>query len=168
MVAGGHGPPQFLSLSPSEYPLPSCLSGTKKKINVGDAHRRNPALFHSKGKSMLSIIKKMLWFQYIIFDTSCGKCKREWETTLNCRRENPLVWRRANFILHNWEEEEREWKMYPLWCCFRLMDSYWFGHVSTEMRFYSLQILLSRTQAGPGRTVKQEQEEIAPNHVKTD
>ena len=29
---------------------------------------------------------------------------------------------------------------------------------------YSLQILLS-TQAGPGRTVKQEQEEISPNHV---
>ena len=30
---------------------------------------------------------------------------------------------------------------------------------------YSLQILLSRTQAGPGRTVKREQEEISPNHV---
>ena len=30
---------------------------------------------------------------------------------------------------------------------------------------YSLQILLSRTQAGPGRAVKQEQEEISPNHV---
>ena len=30
---------------------------------------------------------------------------------------------------------------------------------------YSLQILLSRTQAGQGRTVKQEQEEISPNHV---
>ena len=30
---------------------------------------------------------------------------------------------------------------------------------------YSLQIQLSRTQAGPGRTVKQEQEEISPNHV---
>ena len=30
---------------------------------------------------------------------------------------------------------------------------------------YSLQILLSRTQARPGRTVKQEQEEISPNHV---
>ena len=30
---------------------------------------------------------------------------------------------------------------------------------------YSLQILLSRTQAGPGRTVKQVQEEILPNHV---
>ena len=32
---------------------------------------------------------------------------------------------------------------------------------------YSLQILLSRPQAGPGRTVKQEQEEISPNHVQT-
>ena len=30
---------------------------------------------------------------------------------------------------------------------------------------YSLQILLSRTQARPGRTVKQVQEEISPNHV---
>ena len=29
----------------------------------------------------------------------------------------------------------------------------------------SLQILLSRTQSGPGRTDKQEQEEISPNHV---
>ena len=29
----------------------------------------------------------------------------------------------------------------------------------------SLQILLSRTQAGPGRKVKQEQEEISHNHV---
>ena len=29
----------------------------------------------------------------------------------------------------------------------------------------SLEILLSRTQAGPGRTVKEEQEEISPNHV---
>ena len=28
-----------------------------------------------------------------------------------------------------------------------------------------MQILLSRTQAGPGRTVKQELEEISPNHV---
>ena len=34
------------------------------------------------------------------------------------------------------------------------------------MRFmYSLQILLSRTKARPVRTVKQEQEEISPNHV---
>ena len=30
---------------------------------------------------------------------------------------------------------------------------------------YSLQILLSRTKAGQGRTVKQEQEEISPNHI---
>ena len=28
-------------------------------------------------------------------------------------------------------------------------------------------VLLSRTQAGPGRTVKQEQEEISRNHVQT-
>ena len=28
-------------------------------------------------------------------------------------------------------------------------------------------VLLSRTQAGPGRTVKQEQEEISHNHVQT-
>ena len=30
---------------------------------------------------------------------------------------------------------------------------------------YSLHNLLSRTQAGPGRTVEKEQEEISPNHV---
>ena len=30
---------------------------------------------------------------------------------------------------------------------------------------YSLQNLLSKTQEGPGRTVKKEQEEISPNHV---
>ena len=37
---------------------------------------------------------------------------------------------------------------------------------STEIGFAkSVQILLSKTQAGPGRAVKQEQEEIAPNHV---
>ena len=30
---------------------------------------------------------------------------------------------------------------------------------------YYLQNLLSRTQAGPGRTVKKEQEEISPNQV---
>ena len=30
-----------------------------------------------------------------------------------------------------------------------------------------LSVLLSRTQAGPGRTVKQEQEEISRNHVQT-
>ena len=40
------------------------------------------------------------------------------------------------------------------------------------LRYYraekkSLQILLSRTQAGPGRKVKQEQEEISRNHVQT-
>ena len=28
-------------------------------------------------------------------------------------------------------------------------------------------VMLSRTQAGPGRTVKQEQEEISRNHVQT-
>ena len=30
-----------------------------------------------------------------------------------------------------------------------------------------LYVLLSRTQAGPGRTVKQEQEQISRNHVQT-
>ena len=30
-----------------------------------------------------------------------------------------------------------------------------------------LHVLLSSTQAGPGRTVKQEQEEISRNHVQT-
>ena len=34
-------------------------------------------------------------------------------------------------------------------------------------RLKGVQILLSRTQAGPGRTVKQEQEEASRNHVQT-
>ena len=32
---------------------------------------------------------------------------------------------------------------------------------------YSLQIQLSRTQAGPGRAVKEQQEQISRNHVQT-
>ena len=38
------------------------------------------------------------------------------------------------------------------------------GHMYRD-EIYSLQNLLSRTQAGPGKTVKKEQEEISPNHV---
>ena len=34
-------------------------------------------------------------------------------------------------------------------------------------RLKGLKILLSNSQAGPGRTVKQEQEEISLNHVQT-
>ena len=34
-------------------------------------------------------------------------------------------------------------------------------------RLKGMQILQSGTQAGPGRTGKQEQEEISPNHVQT-
>ena len=37
--------------------------------------------------------------------------------------------------------------------------------VHTELRKKSLQILLGNIQAGPGRKVKQEQEEISRNHV---
>ena len=37
--------------------------------------------------------------------------------------------------------------------------------INYREEIYSLQILLRRTQAGPGRTGKQEQEEISPNHV---
>ena len=40
-----------------------------------------------------------------------------------------------------------------------------FALMSYRDEIESLQILLSRTQAGPGRTVKQEQEEISPDHV---
>ena len=39
------------------------------------------------------------------------------------------------------------------------------GHHMYRDEIYSLQNLLSMTQAGPGRTVKQEQEENSPNHV---
>ena len=47
--------------------------------------------------------------------------------------------------------------------CGVLLD---WGYNSYRDELYSLQILLSRTQAGPGKTVNQEQEEISPNHVK--
>ena len=45
-------------------------------------------------------------------------------------------------------------------------------HIFTFSNMYrapgkSMYLLLSRTQAGPGRTVKQEQEEISRNHVQT-
>ena len=42
-----------------------------------------------------------------------------------------------------------------------------FGQKEYRAEKKSGQILLSRTQAGPGRTVKQEQEEISRNHVQT-
>ena len=43
------------------------------------------------------------------------------------------------------------------------------GQISSSYRGGNkgLFVLLSRTQAGPGRTVKQEQEEISRNHVQT-
>ena len=41
------------------------------------------------------------------------------------------------------------------------------GHILTEGEINSLYVLLSRTQAEPERTVKQEQEEISRNHVQT-
>ena len=37
--------------------------------------------------------------------------------------------------------------------------------VSDRERLIGVQILLSNSQVGPGRTVKQEQEEISRNHV---
>ena len=40
-------------------------------------------------------------------------------------------------------------------------------HCTYRAEKKSLQILLSSTQAGPGRKVKQEQEEISSNHVQT-
>ena len=51
---------------------------------------------------------------------------------------------------------------------YAMTTNYQFGDVWFLYRdeIYSLQILLSRTQAGPGRTVKQEREEISPNHVR--
>ena len=42
-----------------------------------------------------------------------------------------------------------------------------FGYVIYRGVNKGLHVLLSRTQAGPGRTVKQEQEEISRNHVQT-
>ena len=39
----------FLSLSPTDNPLPACLSGTKNRINKGPQKRLNPLLFLSNG-----------------------------------------------------------------------------------------------------------------------
>ena len=41
------------------------------------------------------------------------------------------------------------------------------GDLCTEGEIKVCFVTLSRTQAGPGRTVKQEQEEISRNHVQT-
>ena len=46
-----------------------------------------------------------------------------------------------------------------------LFDPLIVGTVLNKGELTGLYVLLSRTQAGPGRTVKQEQEEISPNHV---
>ena len=46
-----------------------------------------------------------------------------------------------------------------------LFPSSWTHRQTYRDEIYSLQILLSRTQAGPGRAFKQEQEEISPNYV---
>ena len=45
----------------------------------------------------------------------------------------------------------------------------WFPNIPTQYRApgKSMYFMLSRTQAGPGRTVKQEQEGISRNHVQT-
>ena len=65
-----------------------------------------------------------------------------------------LSCKRVSFAMHTWVV-----KYYPqVW--------------STAGKQYrgenkGLFVLLSRTQAGPGRTVKQEQEEISRNHVQT-
>ena len=48
--------------------------------------------------------------------------------------------------------------------CYPRRSNFLSGHMYREPA-KGLQILLSRTQAGPGRAVKQEQEEISPNHV---
>ena len=40
-------------------------------------------------------------------------------------------------------------------------------HIRVQGSAKSMQILLSNSQAGPGRTVKQEHEEISRNHVQT-
>ena len=56
-------------------------------------------------------------------------------------------------------------------CFFDLLSTtlvlirYWDLVFEYRDEIYFFQILLSRTQAGPGRTVEQEQGEISPNHV---
>ena len=56
------------------------------------------------------------------------------------------------------------------WILLKKNNGHLISKVNYVMRLYrdrlkGVQILLSRTQAGPGRKVKQEQEEISANHV---
>ena len=46
----------------------------------------------------------------------------------------------------------------------KLLRQFWRG---TNKKIKILPILLSHSQAGPGRTVKQEQEEMSRNHIQT-
>ena len=71
----------------------------------------------------------------------------------------------AQPFLKGWIRQTKtvKWLAVPLWS--RLPDGY--SHI---LRLYrdeinSLQIQLSRTQAGPGRAVKEQQEQNSPNHV---
>ena len=52
--------------------------------------------------------------------------------------------------------------MIPALCAIKSRSSYYYRGGNK-----GLFVLLSRTQAGPGRTVKQEQEEMSRNHVQT-
>ena len=61
----------------------------------------------------------------------------------------------------------RLWPVLWIWIFFfrPVGHSEWVAFITYRDEINSLQIQLSSTQAGPGRTVKQEQEEISPNHV---
>ena len=59
---------------------------------------------------------------------------------------------------------ETVYALMRLWIC-QSPISVSLDHTMYREPAKGLQILLSRTQAGPGRAVKQEQEEISPNHI---
>ena len=51
--AEGNYKPQFFSLDPEMQPLPTCLTGTKKRLEKGNGYRGSAALFPGKGTGLL-------------------------------------------------------------------------------------------------------------------
>ena len=64
LTAGGSWgyAPQFISLTPEEKPLPTCLRGPKNGFSLGNPGRNNAALFPGEGKVInLKSTNEILW-----------------------------------------------------------------------------------------------------------
>ena len=96
----------------------------------------------------------------------CYCCCRRWRPRHRRRRRRPPSRRRRR---ESWDRgrgvglvrtlcNSRRRRLFP--AAEKITMVYWVG-------LKGLNVLLSRTQAGPGRAVKQEQEENSHNHVRT-